>query len=131
MSAIVVDASAVIELLLRSRRAVAITDRILRDDVALHAPHLIDVEVAQVLRRYALAGGLDAARATEALADFADIRLERHPMEPMLQRIWALRHNMTAYDAAYVALAEALDAPLVTCDAKLGAAVNDVRVEVM
>jgi predicted nucleic acid-binding protein len=131
VSAIVVDASAVIELLLRSRRAVTITDRILRADVALHVPHLIDVEVAQVLRRYALAGDLDAARATEALADFADIRLERHPMEPMLQRIWALRHNMTAYDAAYVALAEALDAPLVTCDAKLGAAANDVRVEVM
>jgi predicted nucleic acid-binding protein len=131
VSATVVDASALIELLLRTPRAVAITHRILRDDVALHAPHLIDVEVAQVLRRYALAGEVDAARAAEALADFADIRLERHPMEPMLQRIWALRHNMTAYDAAYVALAEALDAPLVTCDAHLGSAVQTAIVEVL
>lgn len=131
MNAIVVDASAVIELLLRTRRSVAITDRVLRDDIVLHAPHLIDVEVAQVLRRYALAGDLEAARAGAALDDFLDIRIERHPMEPMLQRMWALRHNMTVHDAAYVALAEALAAPLVTCDARLGSAAPDVMVDVL
>ncbi|MEX2280986.1 MAG: type II toxin-antitoxin system VapC family toxin [Gemmatimonadota bacterium] len=131
MSAIVIDASAVIELLLCTARSDAVAARILRDGVALHAPHLIDVEVAQVLRRYEHAGELRAPRAGDALADFADIRLERHPMEPMLGRIWALRHNMTAYDAAYVALAEALDAPLITCDARLGSAVRDATVEVL
>ena len=131
MRAIVVDASVVIELLLRTPRADAITNRIIRDDVALHVPHLIDVEIAQVLRRYTLTRDLNAIRATEALADFADIRLERHPMEPLLKRIWTLRVNMTAYDAAYVALAEALDAPLVTCDARLGSAAQDAIVEVM
>jgi predicted nucleic acid-binding protein len=105
--------------LLRTRRAEGISRRILADDVALHAPHLLDVEVAQVLRRYARAREVGVARATQALADFMDMRVERYPMEPLLGRIWALRDNVTAYDAAYIALAEALDAPVVTCDARL------------
>ena len=119
MNAIVIDASAVLEMLLRTRRAEAISRRILGEDAALHAPHLLDVEVAQVLRRYARAGEVGVARATQALADFMDVRVERYPMEPLLGRIWALRDSVTAYDAAYIALAEALDAPLLTCDARL------------
>ena len=119
VNAIVVDASAVLEVLLRTRRAGAISRRILADDAALHAPHLLDVEVAQVLRRYARAREVGVARATQALADFMDVRVERYPMEPLLGRIWALRDTVTAYDAAYIALAEALEAPLLTCDARL------------
>ena len=86
----------------------------------MYVPHLIDVEVAQVLRRYVMTGQMEAPRATQALTDFMDMRVERYAMEPLLPRIWALRDNLTAYDAAYIALAEALDAPLITCDARLG-----------
>jgi predicted nucleic acid-binding protein len=88
----------------------------------LYAPHLIDVEVAQVVRRYAAAGELDAERGREALTDLADFPLLRYPHDLLLPRIWELRHNMTAYDAAYVALAEALGAPLLTLDRRLAAA---------
>lgn len=119
VNAIVVDASAVLEVLLRTGRAEAISRRILADAAALHAPHLLDVEVAQVLRRYARSREVGIARATQALSDFMDVRVERYAMEPLLGRIWALRDIMTAYDAAYIALAEALDAPLLTCDARL------------
>lgn len=132
MSAIVVDASAILEMLLRTRRGDAIADRVLGDAHVLHAPHLLDVEVAQVLRRYVLAGAVEAGRATDALEDYLALRVERHPMEPLLGRIWALRHNATAYDAAYVALAEALDAPFVTCDARLAASSgHDADVELL
>ena len=88
----------------------------------MHAPHLIDVEVAQVVRRYAAAGELDAERGREALADLADFPLLRYPHDLLLQRIWELRNNLTAYDAAYVALAEVLGAPLLTRDRRLAAA---------
>ncbi len=128
---IVVDASAVLELLLRTQAAEAVEARLLSGE-ALHAPHLLDVEIAQVLRRYCRAGQLGAARAAEALADLADLRIERHPHDLFLPRIWALRDNLTAYDAAYVALAEALDAPLLTRDRRLaGAAGHGARVEVV
>jgi predicted nucleic acid-binding protein len=90
--------------------------------VSLHAPHLLDVEVAQVLRRYAARGELTAARGVEALADLAAFPLTRYPHDLLLARIWALRENLTAYDAAYVALAEALRAPLVTRDERLASA---------
>ena len=73
----------------------------------LHAPHLIDVEVAQVVRTYAAAGQLDAQRGHEALADFP---LFRYPHDLLLLRIWELRNDLTAYDAAYVALAEVFGA---------------------
>jgi predicted nucleic acid-binding protein len=85
----------------------------------LHAPHLIDVEVAQALRRYSLAEKLHPARGLTALEDFAGFRLIRYPHTLFLPRIWELRRNVTAYDAAYLALAEALDAPLLTRDAAL------------
>lgn len=120
MSAIVADASAVLEVLLRTSRADPVGRRILADDAVMYVPHLIDVEVAQVLRRYVMTGQVEAPRATQALTDFMDMRVERYAMEPLLPRIWALRDNLTAYDAAYIALAEALEVPLITCDARLG-----------
>jgi predicted nucleic acid-binding protein len=119
---IVVDASAVLETLLRTPAAAAVEGRLFDSRQTLHAPHLIDVEVAQVVRRYAAAGELDAERGREALADLADLPLLRYPHDLLLPRIWELRHNMTAYDAAYVALAEALGAPLLTRDRRLAAA---------
>jgi predicted nucleic acid-binding protein len=119
---IVVDASTLIELLLRSPHEPALTRRLLAPGATLHAPHLIDAEIAQVLRRFAVRGELDAERGREALEDLADLGLRRYPHRRLLPRIWELRHNLTAYDAAYVALAEALGAPLVTRDRRLAAA---------
>ena len=119
---IVLDASAVLEVLLRTPVARAIEARLFAAGESLHAPHLLDVEVAQVLRRYAAAGSLDADRGREALVDLVDLPITRYPHHLFLPRIWELRHNVTAYDAAYLALAEALQAPLLTCDARLAAA---------
>lgn len=119
---IVVDASALIELLLRPFRSRALARRLLGTGATLHAPHLIDAEVGQVLRRFALRGELDAERGRQALEDLADLSLRRYPHGPMLPRMWELRHDLTAYDAAYVTLAETLDAPLVTLDRRLAAA---------
>lgn len=119
---IVTDASVVLEVLLQTRGAPVVTERLFRPGESLAAPHLIDVEIAQVLRRYHAAGVLDNTRGQEALADLADLPLTRYSHVVLLPRMWELRHNLTAYDAAYVALAEALGAPLVTRDARLAAA---------
>ena len=119
---IVVDASAMLEVLLGTATGALVEDRLLTGGESLHAPHLLDVEVAQVLRRYAAAGELTPERGREALIDLADFPVHRYPHDVLLSRIWELRHNVTAYDAAYVALAEILAAPLVTCDARLGSA---------
>jgi len=97
----------------------AFVDLELRRLESLHAPHLLDLEVVQVLRRYAASGALSGERALLALQDLSALDLERYPHEPLLGRIWQLRKKMSAYDAAYVALAEALDAPLLTFDARL------------
>ena len=118
---IVVDASAVIEVLLNTPAGVRAADRLFADGETLHAPHLLDLEVAQVLRRYALSAELDSARGAQALEDLAALPLSRYPHDVLLPRIWELRHTATAYDAAYLALAEALAAPLVTRDAALAA----------
>lgn len=115
---IVVDASAVLEVLLQTEKGRSLEDRLLGGEV-LNAPHLLDLEVAQVLRRHVLRGGLDASRAEGALRDYHDLQIERYPHHLFLGRIWELRANATAYDAAYLALAEALDAPLLTLDRKL------------
>ncbi|MCZ6451792.1 MAG: type II toxin-antitoxin system VapC family toxin, partial [Deltaproteobacteria bacterium] len=80
---------------------------------------MLDLEIAQVLRRYTLSGEMDAERSEQALGDLVDLPLNRYPHDVFLLRIWTLRRNLTAYDAAYVALAEALDAPLITRDAAL------------
>ncbi len=88
----------------------------------LHAPHLLDVEVAQVIRRYAANGDIDAGRGRAALDDLADMNLQRYPHGFLLPRVWDLRENITAYDAVYIALAEALDAVLLTRDQRLARA---------
>jgi predicted nucleic acid-binding protein len=119
---IVVDASALLEALLRTPAAAAVEERLFDRRQTLHAPHLLDLEVAQVLRRYAMTGLVHADRCRMALSDLADFPLHRYAHEFMLPRIWELQANLTAYDAAYVALAEALDAPLLTRDEGLAAA---------
>jgi predicted nucleic acid-binding protein len=115
---IVVDASALLEVLLQTGAAAAVEARLFGGDT-LHAPHLLDLEVTQVLRRYERAGELSSRRAREALEDLAAFRIERYPHHLFLERVWSLRANATAYDACYLALAEALDAPLLTMDRRL------------
>lgn len=119
---IVLDASAVVDYVLWIGAAERIATRISLTGEAMHAPYLLDIEVAHAIRRYALRGVLSPARGAEALSDVAELRLRRYPHLPLLPRIWELRENLSAFDAAYVALAEALDAPLVTSDAALARA---------
>jgi predicted nucleic acid-binding protein len=129
---IVIDASAVVDLLLQVPDAAAIEARLVGSRGGLHAPHLIDVEIASVLRRQTAKGEIDAHRGHATLADLADFPLTRYPHAPLLPRLWQLRHTLTAYDAAYVALAEALDAPLITRDRRLAAATGHrAKVEVI
>lgn len=129
---VVVDASALVEVLLRSKNAGPVEARLFASGEALHAPYLIDIEVTHVLRRYAAGGEIDSARGREALGDLAAFQLLRYPHEFLLPRVWELRHNLSAYDAAYVALAEVLDATLVTRDRSLAAASGHrARVEVV
>ncbi len=118
---IVVDASALLEVLLRTPAAPAVESHMFAPGQTLHAPHLLDIEVAQVIRKYAARGEIDAERGRLALEDLGDLKLRRYPHEFLLPRIWSLRNNVTAYDAAYIALAEALDAALLTRDHSLAA----------
>ncbi|HEY3776671.1 MAG TPA: type II toxin-antitoxin system VapC family toxin [Rhizomicrobium sp.] len=85
----------------------------------LHAPHLLDVELTQTLRRLLIARQLTAARAEEAFEDFGLLAIERHEHRMLLARVWALKTSLSSYDAVYVVLAESLDAPLLTCDERL------------
>ena len=122
---IVLDASAAIEWLLRTPKASAIEARLFAKSAGpsrWHAPHLLDVEVAQVFRKQVAKGVMSDARGHEALQDFLDLPLARYPHDFLLPRVWELRHNLSAYDAVYVALAEALGAPLVTSDANMATA---------
>ena len=120
---IVLDASIVLELLLRGPDAKQIEELVFNGP-PLHAPHLLDVECAQVLRRYAAQGQLSEHRGERLLELLDGFPITRHSHQPLLPRIWSLRANLTAYDAAYVALAEALDATLLTRDERLAAAPN-------
>jgi len=97
-------------------------DRALVPSESLHAPHLLDIEVTHALRRLVQREEITTGRAELGLEDFSNILIERHSHQPLTARIWQLRESLTAYDGAYVALAEALDAPLLTCDAKLARA---------
>lgn len=127
---IVLDASATVCLLLNEpvTRARTILER-LRGET-LQAPHLMDVEVTHALRRLVLTGMLAPVRGREALTDLAQLRLTRYPHYPLLDRIWQLRSNLTAYDAAYVALAEFLAAPLVTLDSRMARSGAGATIEV-
>ncbi len=118
---LVLDASVVLDLLLRGPAAAAIEDALFAGGTSLHAPHLLDLEVLQVLRRRERQGVLGGGRGPEVLADLADLGIRRYPHGPFAKRIWEMRHNVTAYDAAYLSLAEALDAELLTLDRSLAA----------
>lgn len=126
---IVVDTSAVLAALLARPLATEVEAR-LADDGDLQAPHLIDVELLHVLGHLVRMRALSEARATEVRADFSDLTIERYSHEALADRIWDLRSNLTAYDAAFVALSERLEVPLVTCDARLGASPHRAIVEV-
>ena len=127
---IVVDTSAVIAALAGRPSPEGLVER-LRADGDLHAPHLIDIEVLHALRGLVERRELTGDSAQDVRSDFADLRITRYPHEPLADRIWALRKNVTAYDAAFVALGEALAVPLVTCDGRLARAPGlEVRLEV-
>lgn len=119
---IVIDASALLEILLRTDRADRLMERAFSASEQMHAPQLLDIEITQVLRRLTRQKEITVARAEQALRDLADLVVERHEHQALVQRIWQFRDSLSAYDGAYVALAEALAAPLLTCDAKLAGA---------
>ncbi len=119
----VLDASAVVEWLLGSERGDAVVAHMLDDpDGAFFAPDLLDVEVVQAFRRLARSGVVSDARATGAMDLLQALPVERRSAAILVPRMWTLRDNLSAYDAAYVALAEALDCPLLTCDARIAVA---------
>ena len=116
---IVVDASAALELLLRTETGIKVQERALDAGESLHAPHLIDIEVTQTLRRLVILKEITAARGKQALEDHLALHIKRAEHKDLLERVWSLRDSITAYDAAYVVLAEILDCSLITCDARL------------
>lgn len=118
---LIVDTSAVLTALVERVPDSGLIQR-LSDDGDLHAPHLIDVEILHALRGLVRGGKLTADRAEDVRTDVADLAITRYGHEPLVDRAWALRDNLTAYDAVFVALSEALDVPLITCDARLAAA---------
>jgi predicted nucleic acid-binding protein len=119
---IVLDASAAIDWLLQTAAGQKIENRIYSRGESLHAPHLLDLEVAQVLRRLVREAAISVQRADHALQDLLSLRLTRYPHFIFLPHIWQLRNNLSAYDAAYVALADKLGATLITRDARLASA---------
>lgn len=128
---IVLDASATVDWLLQTSVGRRIEERLYSRSESLHAPHVLDLEVTQVLRRLARQGIVTFGRAEEAVGDLLDLRIHRYPHFVLLTRIWQLRNNFSAYDASYVVLAEALKATLITRDNRLaGAARHAVAVEV-
>ena len=116
---IVLDASAALELLLNTATGRLITREISSREATLHAPHLIDLEIIQVLRRYVLSTEIPETRAVVAINHWLQLDVTRYPHEPFLSNVWQYRNNLTAYDAAYIALAKVLNASLVTCDRAL------------
>ncbi|MBA2697531.1 MAG: type II toxin-antitoxin system VapC family toxin [Nocardioidaceae bacterium] len=127
---IVLDTSALLDVLIGRPASQSLLARLARDD-DLHAPHLIDIEVLHALRRLVRTSVVRSDRAAEARADLAELSITRYPLGSMADRVWELRGNLTAYDAAFVALAEALGASLITCDRRLAkASSHRARVEV-
>jgi predicted nucleic acid-binding protein len=118
---IVIDASALVELLIGGTPRAARVASWLRPGVTLHAPHLIDLEIASVLRTLEARRALTPAAATRAIVDLVALDVTRYPHDVLVPRVWQLRKNLAPYDACYVALAETLGAPLLTCDARLHA----------
>ncbi|HEY4810303.1 MAG TPA: type II toxin-antitoxin system VapC family toxin [Solirubrobacteraceae bacterium] len=118
---LVADTSAVLEAIAARDPAPGLVER-LAEDGDLHAPHLIDTELLHALRRMSIAGQISDERAEDARSDFAELALVRYRHQPLNDRVWELRHNVTAYDATFIALAETLSAPLITCDARLASA---------
>ncbi|MFZ0958694.1 MAG: type II toxin-antitoxin system VapC family toxin [Candidatus Sulfotelmatobacter sp.] len=124
------DASAAIDWLLQTAAGQRIETRIYSRGESLHAPHLLDLEVAQVLRRLVRDAAVSASRAGQAIEDLLSLRVTRYPHFVFLPHIWRLRHNLSAYDAAYVALTEKLGATLITRDARLASvAARGVSIE--
>jgi len=120
---IVLDASAVVAVLVGpGSGAERIRGKVESPGESLHVPHVMDLEVLHALRRQTLLGTLSRERGAEAIEDLKNIAFVRYPHASLVDRVWELKENLTAYDAAYVALAEALDAPLVTMDARLAQA---------
>lgn len=117
---IVLDSSAALEALV-GRSEDALFERV-TSAREIHAPHLLDVEVLNGLRKLVMRGRIDANRASDARRDLSDLAIVRYPHVPLLGRMWSLRENLSAPDAAFVALAEALGLPLITCDAHLARA---------
>lgn len=129
---IVIDASVLADFLLRTADAASLRLRVFQSGKTLHAPHLIDLEVTQVFRRHVVHRQVEPERGWASLRDLAALRLLRYPHYPLLPRIWELRNNFTAYDAAYLALAESLGATLVTRDGRLAkAATQHVDVDLV
>lgn len=121
---IVLDASATVDWLLQTPAGKQIENRIFSRNETLHAPHLLDLEVTQVLRRLVRQNIVPAIRADEAISDLEDLRVNRYPHTFLLPRICQLRNNLSSYDAAYIALAEQLGAPLITRDSQLSSKHN-------
>jgi predicted nucleic acid-binding protein len=126
---IVLDASAAVDWLLQTPAGQRIEKRIYLLNETLHAPHLFDLEVTQVLRRLAAQGVLSANRAEQAVRDLVDLRINRYAHFVLLPRIWQLRQNFSVYDAAYIVLAETLGGVLVTRDRRLASPGHTATVE--
>jgi len=125
---IVADASVLLEVLLHTEIGGELETQLFAAGQTIHIPYLTDLEVLEVLRRYSRTTVISVPRA-RPIEEYTDIPLNRYPHNVLAPRIWELRHNFTAYDAAYIGLAEALDAPLITCDGAL--AIRGHRAKVM
>lgn len=129
---IVLDASCLVELLLRTHKGTAIANRIAAPEESLHMPHLADLEILQTLRRHLASGAIREEQAREAIQDLRALEIQRHAHEPFLEEVWRRRRNVSAYDAMYLVLAASLQATLLTLDARLARAPGiPARVEVL